>query len=263
MKQNIYDDPNFFIGYKALRDGDKGLNELLEQPIMKRFLHPVQDKIILDMGCGLGHQIRSLLTQNPKHITGLDISQKMLTEAQSRVSSSKVEWICSALEDFDFGVNRFDIILSSMTLHYIDNLETLFQKIYNGLKTGGQFLFSMEHPICTAALKPWKELNGEKYWLINRYSEENLRKQDWFVKDVEKYHHQLSTIINALLKAGFTLKNIEEPSPDKELLQLRPDFEQHTHCPPIVIINIEKINSSSFCDDSHKEDHFLSINFAL
>lgn len=240
MKQNIYDNQDFFSGYKSLRDGDKGLNELLEQPVMKKLLLPVQNKTILDMGCGLGHQIRSLLPQHPQQITGLDISQKMLHEAQSRTSSSGVEWICSALEDYDFGTNRFDLVISSMTLHYIENLDLLFQKIYDGLKQGGQFLFSMEHPICTAALKPWEELNGEKYWLINRYSEESLRKQDWFVKDVEKYHHQLSTIVNGLLKAGFTLKNLEEPRPDEELLQLRPDFEQHIHRPPIVIINIEK-----------------------
>ncbi|MBP2619615.1 class I SAM-dependent DNA methyltransferase [Chryseobacterium jejuense] len=240
MKQNIYDHPNFFSRYKALRDGDKGLNELLEQPVMKSLLLPVQDKTILDMGCGLGHQVRELLKQNPKKIIGLDISQNMLNEAQSRTSSSTVEWICSALEDYDFGTNRFDLVISSMTLHYIENLNLLFQKIYNGLKSGGQFLFSMEHPICTAALKPWEELNGEKYWLINRYSEESLRKQDWFVKDVEKYHHQLSTIVNGLLKAGFIIKNLEEPSPAQELLQLRPDFEQHIHRPPIVILNVEK-----------------------
>lgn len=240
MKQNIYDHPDFFTGYKALRDGDKGLNELLEQPVMKRLRLPVQDKAILDMGCGLGHQIRELLTQNPKQITGLDISQKMLDEARSRTHSPKVKWVCSALEDYDFGISSFDLVISSMTLHYIENLDLLFQKVYHGLKTGGQFLFSMEHPVCTAALQPWKEINGEKYWLINRYSEENVRKQDWFVKDVEKYHHQISTIVNGLLKAGFALKNLEEPSPDKELLQLRPDFEPHTQRPPIVIINTEK-----------------------
>lgn len=241
MKQNIYDNPEFFTGYKALRDGDKGLNELLEQPVMKRLLLPVQNKTVLDMGCGLGHQIRSLLLQDPKWITGLDISQKMLTEAQNRISSPKVEWICSSLEDFDAGINRFDLVISSMTLHYIDDLKNLFQKIFNALQPGGQFLFSMEHPICTAALKPWEELNGEKYWPVNRYSEEKLRKQDWFVKDVEKYHHQLSTIVNTLLTAGFILKNLEEPSPDKELLNLRPDFLQHAHRPPIVIINCQKV----------------------
>ncbi len=98
----------------------------------------------------------------------------------------------------------------------------------------------MEHPVYTTALQPWKELDGKKYWLVNRCAEENLRKQNWFVNDVEKYHHQLSTIVNALLKVGFILKNMEEPSPGKVLLQLWPDFEQYIHRPPIVIMNAEK-----------------------
>ncbi|MGG7438520.1 class I SAM-dependent methyltransferase [Chryseobacterium arthrosphaerae] len=240
MKQNIYDNPDFFAGYKALRDGDKGLNELLEQPAMRSLLTPVQDKTVLDMGCGLGHQILSLLQQNPMQITGLDISQKMLSEAQQRISSPKVNWACSALEDFDFGKSRFDLVISSMTLHYTDDLTSLFRKVSDSLKPGGQFLFSMEHPVCTAALKPWKELDGEKYWLVNRYSEEGLRKQDWLVKGVEKYHHTLSTIIDAVLSAGLALKNLAEPSPDQELQKLRPDFQQHIHRPPILIVNSKK-----------------------
>ncbi|PWN71097.1 class I SAM-dependent methyltransferase [Chryseobacterium phosphatilyticum] len=242
MKQNIYDNPDFFIGYKALRDGDKGLNELLEQPVMKKLMTPVQGKAILDMGCGLGQQIQSLLLHDPQQITGLDISQKMLSEARERISSHKVDWICSALEDYDFGKNRYDLIISSMTLHYVEDLKMLFLKIFKSLKPGGQFLFSMEHPICTAALRPWEELDGEQYWPVNHYAEEGIRKQNWFVKDVEKYHHQLSTIINHLMEAGFVLKNIEEPAPDQQLLKLRPDFQQHLHRPPIVIINVQKIS---------------------
>jgi len=57
---------------------------------------------------------------------------------------------------------------------------------------------------------------------------------------VEKYHHQLSTIVNDLLEAGFVLKNLEEPCPDQELLRLRPDFQQHVHRPPVIIINVQK-----------------------
>ncbi|WP_312306102.1 class I SAM-dependent methyltransferase [Chryseobacterium sp.] len=240
MKQNIYDNPDFFAGYKALRDGDKGLNELLEQPAMRNLLIPVQDKTVLDMGCGLGHQILSLLQQKPMKITGLDISQKMLSEAQQRISSPKVDWVCSALEDFDFGNNRFDLVISSMTLHYIDDLTSLFQKVADSLKPGGQFLFSMEHPVCTATLKPWKDPDGENYPLMNRYSEEGLRKQNWLVEGVEKYHHSLSTIVEAILSAGLVLKNLKEPSSDQELLKLRPDFQQHLHRPPIVIMNSKK-----------------------
>ncbi|MCP4752877.1 MAG: hypothetical protein GY866_18480 [Proteobacteria bacterium] len=38
MKQNLYDHPEFFAGYQALRDSKGGLNEVLEQPAMKSLL---------------------------------------------------------------------------------------------------------------------------------------------------------------------------------------------------------------------------------
>lgn len=76
MKQNIYDNPEFFEAYKDLRDQDKGLNELLEQPLMKRLMYNANGKSILDIGCGFGHQIQAVLEQNPIAITGIDISEK-------------------------------------------------------------------------------------------------------------------------------------------------------------------------------------------
>lgn len=57
MKQNIYDHPDFFSAYKDFRNQDQGMNGLLEQPVMKRMMQFVYGKNILDLGCGLGHQI--------------------------------------------------------------------------------------------------------------------------------------------------------------------------------------------------------------
>lgn len=236
MKQNIYDNPHFFEKYKDLRDQDKGINELLEQPVIKRLMTTVENKTILDLGCGLGQQIQSLLSQKPKQIIGVDISQKMIKEAQNRISSPKAQWICEAVEDYELGENRFDIILSSMTFHYVEDLKSLFRKIFNALHPGGQFLFSLEHPICTSILR---SLNGE----INEpgYAVEGSRKQDWFVSDVIKYHRKVSTIVENLLALGFVMKNLEEPVPDAKLLQRRPDFQKHIERPPVLILNVIKL----------------------
>lgn len=236
MKQNIYDNPHFFENYKDLRDQDKGINELLEQPIIKRLMATVENKIIVDLGCGLGQQIQSLLAQNPKQIIGVDISEKMLKEAQNRILSPKVQWICEAVEDYELGENRFDIILSSMTLHYVEDLRSLFQKIGNALHQGGQFLFSIEHPICTSILRSFHEETEEPGYAI-----EGPRKQDWFVNDVIKYHRKLDSIVKELLAIGFVVKNLEEPTPDAETLKLRPDFQRHIQRPPVLILNLIKL----------------------
>lgn len=240
MKQNIYDNPEFFEAYKDLRDKDKGLNELLEQPVMKRLMYNANGKSILDIGCGFGHQIQVVLEQNPIAITGIDISEKMIAEVKRRLDDSRVSLQSTAIEDYTIEPKTFDIVISSMALHYIEDIKPLLHKIYEGLNNKGQFLFSVEHPVCTASQNGWKEVNGSPSWLLNQYGKEGIRKQNWFVDGVIKYHRKLSTLVNELSEAGFCIKNIEEPTPDESLLISRPDFRLHVERPPIVIFNCIK-----------------------
>ncbi|KUY29604.1 class I SAM-dependent methyltransferase [Elizabethkingia ursingii] len=240
MKQNIYDNPEFFEAYKDLRDQDKGLNELLEQPVMKRLMYNANGKSILDIGCGFGHQIQVVLEQNPIAITGIDISEKMIAEAKRRLDDSRVSLQSTAIEDYTIKPKTFDIVISSMALHYIEDIKPLLHKIYEGLNNKGQFLFSVEHPVCTASQNGWKEVNGSPSWLLNQYGKEGIRKQNWFVDGVIKYHRKLSTLVHELSEAGFCIKNIEEPTPDEALLISRPDFRLHVERPPIVIFNCIK-----------------------
>jgi ubiquinone/menaquinone biosynthesis C-methylase UbiE len=119
MKQNIYDNPVFFENYKDLRDNDKGLNGAVELPALRQLINTVENSTVLDLGCGLGHQIQYLLEHKAKEIIGVDISENMIAEAKKRIRSKKVLFFCQAIEDFKIEKETFDIILSSMTLHYI------------------------------------------------------------------------------------------------------------------------------------------------
>ena len=49
--QNIYDHPEFFTGYKELRQNNQSANNLIEQPAMCSLLPDLKDKTILDIGC--------------------------------------------------------------------------------------------------------------------------------------------------------------------------------------------------------------------
>jgi len=48
--QNVYDDPVFFAGYKALRQNDTGLNGAVEVPALRRLLPPLAGKSTLELG---------------------------------------------------------------------------------------------------------------------------------------------------------------------------------------------------------------------
>jgi len=54
MKQNIFDNPIFFDGYKKLRESEDNGNILLEKPCIFSPFPDLTGKHVLDMGCGYG-----------------------------------------------------------------------------------------------------------------------------------------------------------------------------------------------------------------
>ena len=44
---------------------------------------------------------------------------------------------------------RFDIVVSSLAFHYVEDFEGVVSDIYNMLDTEGIFIFSQENPLCT------------------------------------------------------------------------------------------------------------------
>jgi ubiquinone/menaquinone biosynthesis C-methylase UbiE len=151
MKQNIYDNEVFFEGYKKLRENKYSLNEAIEHPTMLSLLPSIKNKIILDLGCGFGDFSLKLSKQGALEVIGVDISSNMIKVAESKVSGENVQFIKRAIEDFDFESEKFDIVVSSLTFHYILDLNRLFADIYSCLKKCGYLVFSIEHPMMTAA----------------------------------------------------------------------------------------------------------------
>ncbi|MBL3586564.1 class I SAM-dependent methyltransferase [Rhodovulum sulfidophilum] len=80
--QNVYDDPVFFNGYKKLRQNDTGLNGALEVPALHALLPNLSGKSILDLGCGFGDFARYARGAGAHSVTAVDLSQKMISEAE-------------------------------------------------------------------------------------------------------------------------------------------------------------------------------------
>jgi 2-polyprenyl-3-methyl-5-hydroxy-6-metoxy-1,4-benzoquinol methylase len=76
--QNIYDDPDFFAGYRDLRASDGGLNGALEVPALLRLLADLAGADVLDLGCGFGDFARLARARGAASVTGVDISERML-----------------------------------------------------------------------------------------------------------------------------------------------------------------------------------------
>src|SRR5436305_14906930 len=116
--QNVYDDPRFFAGYAQLERFGAGWDQAVEQPSFLALLPDVQDRRVLDLGCGAGQLALHLAQAGAAEVVGLDVSRQMLGLANAERAHPRVTYRLQAIEDADFAPERFDQVVSSLAFHY-------------------------------------------------------------------------------------------------------------------------------------------------
>lgn len=246
-KQNIYDNEIFYEGYKGIRNNKVNANNLFEIPALLSLLPELDGKRILDLGCGFGEHCKLFIESGAKWVTGIDISERMLEVARKENSNPLIEYINMPMEDIDEfvkGKRRYDLVVSSLAFHYVEDFTGVVRNIYELLEKGGEFVFSQEHPLNTSHQggDRWtRDENGQKLYLnLANYGVESERESTWFVDNVKKYHRTFSTIINTLVDVGFMVEKIIEPFPTKELLEEYPQYKDLFHKPDFMLIKAKK-----------------------
>lgn len=242
MPQNIYDEPAFFDGYKTLRQDDTGLNGALEVPALRALLPDLKGLRILDLGCGFGDFARFAQSSGAFSVTGLDVSENMVAEARRLTDSSDIDYICSSIESHVAAEESIDLVVSSLALHYVDDYGCVVQKVFDWLAPGGRFIFSVEHPICTANPVGWTKDTQDNAvsWPLDNYHHQGIRQTKWFVDGVVKFHRTCETYVGTLLGAGFQLDHFKEPTPTAEALDERPSLAIHLRRPPFLLLAATK-----------------------
>lgn len=242
--QNIYDDPHFFEGYKRLRDDPINANNLEEKPALFSLSPDLTGKAVLDLGCGYGENCAMFRALGASKVVGVDISEKMLDIAIHE--HPDITFIRGDISDLSFLDGGYDVIFSSLALHYIANFNSVIQAVYDLLNEGGIFIFSQEHPLTTAPItingSRWeKDENGEAlHYKLTDYGISGKRCTHWIVDGVEKYHRTFSEIVNALSTAGFRIEAMLEPVPREDTLRAYPQRKRYLHKPIFLLIKAVK-----------------------
>ncbi|WP_438350574.1 class I SAM-dependent methyltransferase [Paenibacillus sp. FA6] len=248
MKQNKYDDPNFFSSYKQMARSTKGLEGAGEWHVLKALMPELRNKIVLDLGCGFGWHCLFAREQHASSVIGVDISEKMLQQAREKTDDPAISYVQMPIEDIEFSNSQFDVVISSLAFHYIESFEVICKKVHDYLKPGGSFIFSVEHPIFTSRNEQdWHVDNqgNRLHWPVDHYQSEGLRETSFLGEDVTKYHRTISTYMNDLIGAGFVIKAVKEPMPSDELLNSDPLMQDENRRPMFLIISAEKESSSN------------------
>ncbi len=242
MKENKYDNMQFFKQYKQMARSIGGLQAAGEWHELQKMMPDFQGKRVLDLGCGFGWHCRYAVEQGAKSVVGVDLSEKMLQEAKEKTASQLIEYVHMPIEDIDYPENSFDVVISSLVFHYIKSFEDICMKINRCLMRGGHFVFSVEHSVFTAqGNQQWYcDANGKPlHWPVDHYFEEGVRKAVFLGEEVMKYHKTLTTYVNTLLQCGFEIINLVEPKPADDLMN-EPGMKDEMRRPMMLLIAARK-----------------------
>jgi SAM-dependent methyltransferase len=243
--QNIYDNETFFEGYKELRKNPDCANNLEENPAIMSLCPDLIDKKVLDLGCGYGDNCRRFSELGAEKVVGIDISKKMLDITNRENKAENIKYYNIDMMRVDNFTEKFDVIFSSLAVHYIEDFKSLLVKVSFVLKNNGVFIFSQEHPLTTAPIKGASWTKDEKgnvlYYNLSDYCRNGKREVSWIVDGIIKYHRCFSEIINDLIDAGFTIERMLEPIPTKDVIKRLPSYEKDIDKPNFLIIKARKI----------------------
>ena len=238
MTQNIYDNEEFFRGYSRLRRSVEGLDGAPEWPALCTLLPDLRGCNVLDLGCGFGWFCRWARQQGAVRVLGIDVSEKMLARARATSQDSAITYTRADMEHLELPLASFDVVYSSLALHYVENLRGLMAQAHRTLIPGGRLVFSVEHPIFSATV--WSEWlldpAARKLWPLDRYLDEGPRSTDWLAKGVIKQHRTLATYLNMLIRQGFVIAHVEEWAPTEEQIAAEPNWADERQRPPFLIV---------------------------
>lgn len=219
MLENKYDDDVFFEKYGEMSRSRLGLAGAGEWPTLQPMLPPFEGKRVLDL------------------------SEKMLEVARQKNTFEQIEYRRCAMEQAEFEPGSFDVVLSSLALHYIADYAALVRRVHGWLTPGGRFIFTAEHPVFTAeGSQDWYrgEDGGILHFPVDRYFYEGARQATFLGEQVTKYHRTLTTTLRTLLQNGFAICDAAEPQPPAEMMG-EPGMADEMRRPMMLIVAAQKL----------------------
>lgn len=173
---------------------DTNLNKTrdLEAVSLRNTLSSLSFNRCLEIGCGTGkNTVR--LKEKANQITAVDLSEEMLAKAKEKINSANVHFQQADITgDWDFANGSYDLVVFSLVLEHIHNLDAIFEKTAAVVTTGGY--------VYIGELHPFKQYSGSKA----RFETETG------TQIVTCFDHHISDFIQPAKKHGFAVENINE-----------------------------------------------------
>ena len=224
---------------------ERAYNEFLEKPCMINAVSNIKDKTLLDIGCGSGEHIKEYLKKGAK-AEGVDISSTMIEIAKKNLPN--IELKVGTISNLPFQ-KKFDVVTSSLTMNYVNDLKKAFAEVSRVLKKGGMFYYSdfsiinlaKEHKedekfvYCEIGFVEDKKTGARKI-LGNHW----LRNTEYFEMVpgmiIKNFRRPFSEHLHAIVNSGLELIDFIDCKPTEEFKKYNPkDYEVYCKFPAFSI----------------------------
>lgn len=124
------------------------LDEILFAKLFKNV--DITNKVVADIGCGTGRHWSKIFEKSPSVLTGFDVSPGMLDQLKKKYPEADTH----VITDNHFAtVNNqvYDVIVSTLTVAHIKNIEEALNAWCRMLKTKGDIIITDFHPNALAS----------------------------------------------------------------------------------------------------------------
>lgn len=98
----------------------------------------IQNKQIIDIGCGGGIYTKELALMGAKSVVGLDFSKEILQAAKENCSGfSNISFIHGDAHSTPYPNDTFDIVISRAVIHHLQDIPTFLREASRILKKNG------------------------------------------------------------------------------------------------------------------------------
>jgi malonyl-CoA O-methyltransferase len=145
-------------------------NEVCRRLLEKLEIVKLSPGYILDAGAGTGRAIPTLFQQYKKaQVVALDLSEKMLGETAKQGSFFRSpHLVCADIEQLPFADDSFDLVYSSLSMQWCNDLNAVFMEAKRVLKPGGLFVFTTFGPDTLKELRQsWAQVDTANH--VNQF----------------------------------------------------------------------------------------------
>lgn len=195
---------------------EKSIYHNVVLPSLLELTGDVQGRTICDLACGQGWFARELAKRGAQ-VSGIDLAENLLTFARQYEEQEPLGILyqqdkAQSAHILPNGI--FDGVVCVLALMDIPDLQAVFQTVRRILKPGGWLIFAITHPCFEAPHAKWLTINdGQLGRFVRGYFQEGFWKSErgGVRSRVGAYHRTLSTYLNSLVTANFTLDRMMEP----------------------------------------------------